>query len=129
MDQYPKMLCAREFVLVDEEGFPRANWAVDDGGQAAISFLDNNGNGKLAVGVGKDGLAIITMKAATDFPRMLITIDKDDDFNFVCLDKTGKARFQLTIAADGSSVQLGLGGHPPNVLLSAIGGKGEIHKA
>ena len=123
------MICAREFVLVDEEGSPRANWAIDDGGQAAITFFDRNGNGKLIAGVGKDGLAIISLKAAQDFPSTLITVDQNGDFKFACLDKTGQNRFQITVAADGSSVQLGLGGSPPAVLLSAINGKGEIYKA
>jgi hypothetical protein len=129
MEEYPKMICAREFVLVDEEGSPRANWAIDDGGQAAISFLDRDGNGKLLVGVGKDGLAVIALKAAKDFPSTLITIDKNGDFKFACLDESGNNQFQITVPANGSTVQLGLGGNPPAVLLSAINGKGEIYKA
>ena len=120
------MICAQEFVLVDEEGSPRATWAIDDGGQAAISFLDRDGNGKLLVGVGKDGLAVITLKAAKQFPATLITVDQAGDFKFACLDSDGQNRFQLTVAADGSSVLMGLGGNPPNVLLSAINGEGEI---
>ncbi len=45
MPDHPKMICAQEFVLVDEEGSPRANWAIDDGGQASINFLDRDPSG------------------------------------------------------------------------------------
>jgi hypothetical protein len=68
------MVCAREFVLVDEEDAPRANWAVDDGGQAAITFFDRDGNGKLLAGVGKDGLAVVNLKGAKSFPSVLLTV-------------------------------------------------------
>lgn len=129
MEEHPKMICAQEFVLVDQEGSPRANWAIDDGGQAAISFLDRDGNGKLLAGVGKDGLAVISLKAAHDLPRTLITVDCAGNFKFACLDDKGQNRFQMTVAADGSSVLLGLGGNPPNILLSAINGKGEFIKS
>lgn len=126
MDEPEKLICAKEFVLVDEEGSPRANWAIDDGGQASINFFDRDGNCKLLAGIGKDGLATIALKTAQQFPETLITVDKNGDFKFACLDKDGENRFQITVCADGSLVNLSLGGSAPAILLQAHNGKGII---
>lgn len=128
MEEHSKSVHAREFVLVDEEGSPRANWAVDDGGQASINFLDRDGNCKLLAGVGQDGVAIISLKGVKEFPNTIITVDREGNFKFASLDKMGKNQFQLTVAADGSSVLLGLGGNPPSVMLASINGKGQLIK-
>lgn len=80
--------------------------------QAAVGFLSR--------------ILTVGLKAAKQFPATLITVDQAGDFKFACLDSDGQNRFQLTVAADGSSVLMGLGGNPPNVLLSAINGEGEI---
>lgn len=128
MEDHSKSVQAREFVLVDEEGSRRANWAIDDGGQASINFFDRDGNAKLLAGVGQDGVSIISLKGAKEFPNTLITVDREGNFKFACLDQNGENRFQITVAADGSSVQLGLGGNPPSVLLSSINGKVQLIK-
>lgn len=128
MPDHQKMICAQEFVLVDEEGSPRANWAIDDGGQAAISFLDRDGNCKMLAGVGKDGLAIINLKGANRFPSVILSLDEKGNFKLACLDQNGDNRFQIIVSGDGQHALLGLGGNPPAIMLSAINGKGEISK-
>lgn len=120
MGEIHKFIAARQFVLMDEDDSPRASLQIDDGGQAAISFLDRDGHNRMVAGVGKDGLPVIGLHTGDRQICATIRMDKDGEFQIVSFDKAGKNQFQLRVSNDGSSALLFIGADPNNNIMLGV---------
>jgi hypothetical protein len=97
---------ARKFVLVDENGSPRARLSVDKDGPR-LSLLDENGKSRARLAVGKDGPRLSLRDANGKTRARLSVAEFSSGQPGLCLfDENGKERVMLDMTKDGLGLRL-----------------------
>lgn len=105
-DEIHDSISTKELRLVDDAGKPRALFNTKPDGSVVVSFMDNNNQTRIKVGVNEDGAALFEMSSGTEVPSMKLTVDKDGNVYLQGSDNHGVERFKLELRGNGSHTEL-----------------------
>jgi hypothetical protein len=103
-DQVADVLQAKEFLLVDSEGYVRAALGFSDGegAEPGLDIYDRYGELKLSLAVLEDETPGIALFDSRGELRTVIDIDEEDSPGMYLYDGEGILRGMMTVFADGS---------------------------